>query len=124
MKPQMFDIEDEIEETINIENLVDLFDEKNQLKNTSSILVVTGKSTRRMSGVRSCSKRSKQEKIALKCLEDFLKQELYNNRRMKYIDSEIISIKARWKNKTHRITKKRSCSGIVTALCQARFIEH
>jgi hypothetical protein len=110
-----------VEETqVKIEDIMNEFDYDNTIKTSPSILVITESRSRPISGVRSCSDNARHQAEALNCLEDFLKDVIYANRNLKYIDSKIDRIIAKWTNRTSN-TGKRSCTGVVTADCVARF---
>ena len=114
--------EEEAEQVIEIDlnDLSEEFDWNDSLIVTPTILVVREDYSRRFSGVRSCGKNSTHQRQAQHCLEDFLKDVLYDHRHLRYMDSKIESISARWRNRVSW-DGKRSCSGRVTATCVARF---
>ena len=105
---------------ISIDDLANNFDYDATIVESSEIYIIREKRTRRISGVRGCSDKKEQQKIAKECLTDFLKDIIYEHRQLKYIDSKIEKITATWRNRTSW-DNKRSCSGSVEATCIARF---
>lgn len=98
--------EDEKQSQISIESLQNEFDYDETIKTSPSFLVVRGDKTRYISGVRSCGDNPRHQEAALGCLQDFLKDVIFENRHFRYIDSKIESISARWTNRTLEVEKE------------------
>lgn len=122
MSAEKFYTEDE-EETrkdVSLDSLENELDFDNSIVNTPDILVIRESRTQKISGVRSCDDSNRHRAEAQNCFKDFIKDTLYEHRHLKYLDSNIENISAKWKNRTDW-RNRRSCKGSITVICVARF---